>query len=97
MCARQNAALQEEDHAISWILSVPGVAGVGGGAGFAAAQLSGQPSGSASGATASTTSGQDGVQTTVVQGDPTNPDWATVAAAASRAFRSCALFANSTG
>ncbi len=60
-------------------------AGVGGGAGFAAAQLSGQPSGSASGATASTTSGQDGVQTTVVQGDPTNPDWATVAAAASRA------------
>ena len=58
-------------------------AGVGGGAGFAASQLP-QTSQSAAVTTGDQTTG-GGQTTTVVQGDPTNPDWATVAAAASKA------------
>lgn len=54
-------------------------AGVGGGAGFAASQLSGAPS-----ASETTTSTTDGNSTTVIQGDPTNPDWSAVASAASK-------------
>ena len=56
-------------------------AGVGGGAGFAASQLTDQGASSAA-----TTTGESsgGTSTTVVQGDPSNPDWAAVAAAASK-------------
>lgn len=53
-------------------------AGVGGGAGFAASQLS---LGDATPAASSSSTGS----TTVLQGDPTNPDWSAVAAAASKA------------
>lgn len=55
-------------------------AGVGGGAGFAASQLGATPTASHT-TTSSTTNGSS---TTVVQGDPTNPDWTAVAAAASK-------------
>lgn len=56
--------------------------GAGGGAGFAAARLT-----QGQGATASTTttsSTQSGPSTTVVQADPSNPDWTAVAKAASK-------------
>ena len=57
-------------------------AGVGGGAGFAASQLTDQGASSAATTTTGETSG--GTSTTVVQGDPSNPDWEAVAAAASK-------------
>lgn len=60
-------------------------AGVGGGAGFAATQFAQPPAGSASSTAGTTTSAdQGGVQTTVVQADPSNPDWTAVASAASK-------------
>ncbi len=68
-------------------LAVAVLAGVaGGGAGFATARLTqdNQPTASTSASTSTTTSDSGGVQTTVVQGDPTNPDWTAVAGVASR-------------
>ncbi|SHJ79303.1 putative serine protease PepD [Tessaracoccus bendigoensis DSM 12906] len=59
--------------------------GVGGGAGFAAARLSTDGAAqSPSASSSTTTSDTGGIQTTVVQADPTNPDWTAVAEVASK-------------
>lgn len=57
-------------------------AGIGGGAGFAAAQFSSGAWGSAASATGSTSSA---TETQVVQADPSNPNWTAVADSATKA------------